>query len=346
MANFTETVSWKKFMAKLYGLGAAIVIVGALFKLQHWPGAGIMLTIGMSVEAVIFIFSAFEPLPHPDPHWEIVYPELASGFPAGYKAGHDGNAHGGSAKKSAPAVQQAVVTDGSSSVLAAVGGIDLSGVDTKGLAAGLNKLSETTSKLSDLSTAVASANVLAEKMQQASTSVANLTQSYDSSSQVLSESMNILSDSYQGAAKSISESGKQVGENVNKTGKQMVDVISAASESFATTFALIDQEVKSNLDSIKSNGGSYDKQVEALNKNMTALNTVYELQVQEASKYHKNNTQMGEQLTKLVEDLQRSAEENQTFRKGIAHLNESIAELNNIYGNMLSAVQTATKKRA
>lgn len=332
-------------MAKLYGLGAAIVIAGALFKLQHWPGAGLMLTIGMTTEAIIFIFSAFEPLPHPDAHWEIVFPELKTAFPKGYKSSHDhaGDAH---APQLARGGSAAPASGGGSEALVAAGSLDLSGVDTKNLAAGLNRLGETANKLNELSATVASANQLSEKMQQASASVANFAQSYENSSQVVSESMNILADSYQGAAKSVSDAGKNVGENVSKSGKQMVDVISTASESFATTFALIDQQVKVNLDGIKHNGGSYAKQVEALNKNMTALNTAYELQVQEASKYHKNNAQMGEHLGKLVEDLQRSAEENQTFRKGIADLNSSIAQLNSIYGNMLSAVQAATKKKA
>ena len=69
---------WKKFMAKLYGIGAAIVIMGALFKIMHWPFAGPMLVVGLSTEAVIFLFSAFEPI-HEDPNWELVYPELALG---------------------------------------------------------------------------------------------------------------------------------------------------------------------------------------------------------------------------------------------------------------------------
>src|SRR5437899_2049123 len=67
---------WKKFMAKLYGFGASVVIIGALFKIQHWPGAGIMLTVGLGTEAVIFFFSAFEPI-HEDIDWSLVYPELA-----------------------------------------------------------------------------------------------------------------------------------------------------------------------------------------------------------------------------------------------------------------------------
>ena len=67
---------WKNFMAKLYGFGAAIVIIGAMFKIMHWPGAGPMLVIGLSTEAVIFFFSAFEP-PHEEVDWSLVYPELA-----------------------------------------------------------------------------------------------------------------------------------------------------------------------------------------------------------------------------------------------------------------------------
>ena len=46
------------FMTKLYGWGASVVIIGALFKIMHWPGAGIVLTAGMVTEALIFFFSA------------------------------------------------------------------------------------------------------------------------------------------------------------------------------------------------------------------------------------------------------------------------------------------------
>ena len=51
---------FKNFMAKLYGFGAAVVILGALFKIMHWEGANYMLVVGLGTEAVIFFFSAFE----------------------------------------------------------------------------------------------------------------------------------------------------------------------------------------------------------------------------------------------------------------------------------------------
>lgn len=69
---------FKNFMAKLYGIGAAVVITGAMFKIMHWEGANIMLVVGLTTEAVIFMFSAFEK-PAADYDWTLVYPELASG---------------------------------------------------------------------------------------------------------------------------------------------------------------------------------------------------------------------------------------------------------------------------
>lgn len=61
-----------------YGMGAAVVIVGALFKLMHWPGASVMLIIGLLTEAGIFALSAFD-APEKELDWSLVYPELAGG---------------------------------------------------------------------------------------------------------------------------------------------------------------------------------------------------------------------------------------------------------------------------
>ena len=86
--NFVRSKVYKEVSAKLYGIGASVVIVGALFKINHWPGGTIMLIIGMGIEAVIFFVSAFEPL-HVTYDWSLVFPELA---------GMDEN-HGGEEKK-------------------------------------------------------------------------------------------------------------------------------------------------------------------------------------------------------------------------------------------------------
>lgn len=67
---------FKNFLAKMYGFGASIVILGAMFKILHWTGADAMLIAGLTTEAVIFFFSAFEK-PAPEYDWTLVYPELA-----------------------------------------------------------------------------------------------------------------------------------------------------------------------------------------------------------------------------------------------------------------------------
>jgi gliding motility-associated protein GldL len=417
MANFTESRGWKLFMAKLYGLGAAVVIVGALFKLEHFPGASIMLIVGMSVEAFIFVCSAFEPLPHPDPHWELVYPELAGGV-----AENEKKLPKGKHKKSAiegvevntVATGAAVGVAGSkanAAVIAASGGLDLSNVNVEKLTAGLNKLGETTDKLASLSDTAVAANALSEKMHHASLTVANFSQSYENSSQTLSESMHTLADTYQGTADVMSASGKQMGDDMGKMGrhmtkvmdevaddfaktmntsgkqlsddmgkagkqvanvmgvivenfakamddsskqmssevgmasKQMFDVVGNATENFAATFAVVDQHIKENLTQIMDGNVLYNKQVDELNKNLTALNTVYELQAQETEKYHRNSVIMGQHLEKFVTDLGHSSEENRTFTREITQLTKNIADLNEIYGSMLSAVQLATGRK-
>jgi hypothetical protein len=72
----TEAKWYKLMMPKLYGWGAAVVILGALFKIEHLPGASYMLMAGLGMEAIIFFFSAFEKQ-HVEPDWSLVYPELA-----------------------------------------------------------------------------------------------------------------------------------------------------------------------------------------------------------------------------------------------------------------------------
>ena len=70
---------YSAIMPKIYGIGASIVILGALFKINHYPGADLMLVIGLTTEAIIFFFSAFEPK-HKEPDWAKVYPELAPDY--------------------------------------------------------------------------------------------------------------------------------------------------------------------------------------------------------------------------------------------------------------------------
>ncbi|MFO8146524.1 MAG: gliding motility protein GldL [Bacteroidota bacterium] len=70
-----------KIMNMVYGLGASVVILGALFKIMHWPFGNEMLIIGLVTEAIVFAVSAFEPVDD-SLDWSLVYPELAGGVAA------------------------------------------------------------------------------------------------------------------------------------------------------------------------------------------------------------------------------------------------------------------------
>ena len=78
-----QSKNTKKLFNMAYGLGAAIVILGALFKILHWNlgpiSGGMVLAFGMIVEAIVFAISAFEPV-EDDLDWSLVYPELAGGM--------------------------------------------------------------------------------------------------------------------------------------------------------------------------------------------------------------------------------------------------------------------------
>ena len=83
-----QSKSSKKIMNMVYGLGASVVILGALFKLLHWEislgsiklGGGVLLATGLITEAIIFAIAAFEPIDE-GYHWERVFPELSGGEP-------------------------------------------------------------------------------------------------------------------------------------------------------------------------------------------------------------------------------------------------------------------------
>lgn len=84
-----QAKSSKRLFNMAYGLGASIVILGALFKILHWElgplNGGLLLAIGLITEAIIFAISAFEPVDD-DLDWALVYPELAGGAGSTRKA--------------------------------------------------------------------------------------------------------------------------------------------------------------------------------------------------------------------------------------------------------------------
>jgi len=300
--NVTELVQssgWKNFMAKLYGLGASIVIIGALFKIQHWALAGPMLTVGLLTEAVIFFFSAFEPL-HEEVDWTLVYPELA-----GIEDGEEFDQIPTS------------VGRGSSSALEKFDALLEQGEITPDLfnklGRGLSKLNDTTEKLSEISDAGAATTDYVNNIKQAAATVNSYTESYAQSTEELKDSVTKLSGSYDKTANLITESGS----NYQKL-----------SESFSL---------------IEGGSKSYNEQLESLNKNLSALNAVYELQLQGTDSHLKTSDTLYKNLDEMMADLQDTVEDTKKYREEVSKLGENLSALNTVYGNMLSAMNVMGK---
>lgn len=173
MSKISEILAgkgYKNFMAKLYGIGASIVMIGALFKLEHFSiftpkDATYMLTLGLIVEAIIFFFSAFEPL-HAEPDWSIVYPELWDSL------------HEGEERPEQPMVsttRRPTTTAPSMNQLTEM--LEKANINEATLAKlgdGINRLGDTASKLADISQAASVTSEYTKAMEQTAKSAAAL----------------------------------------------------------------------------------------------------------------------------------------------------------------------------
>ena len=295
LAELVQSSGWKNFIAKLYGLGASVVIVGALFKIQHWPLAGTMLTIGLLTEAVIFFFSAFEPL-HEEIDWTLVYPELA-GIP---EEGEELPAHGDGKHRDAAA--RGISGGGGGYAGGGAGSAALAKFDEmlekaeitpdlfQKLGVGMKKLGDATSNISAMGDISAASN------------------KYTGTINTANESLGKLADSYVATTKVINETGSNY--------KSIADSLSV----------------------IEVGGKSYQTQLESLNKNLSALNAVYELQKKGADDHLKESDALFKGLQGLMKDLSDSAGDTKKYREQITKLNDNLSALNNVYGNMLSAM--------
>ena len=162
-------------MAKLYGIGASVVMIGALFKLTHmslfgWSGmANFMLTLGLVVEAIIFFFSAFEPI-HVEPDWSLVYPEMWDLY------------HGEGTKPSEKATKtvrntnnaggnQDLITERLDEMFEKA---NINAHTMEKLSMGLAKLGDNAAKMAEVSEAVAATSNYAKAMNKASETVLEL----------------------------------------------------------------------------------------------------------------------------------------------------------------------------
>lgn len=252
--------AWKKFMAKLYGFGAAIVIFGAMFKIMHWPGAGIMLVAGLSTEAIIFIFSAFEPI-HNDPDWTLVYPELALGHGEDEGLEHEHHV--------AKVEDKGSVTEELDKMLEEA---KIEPELIKSLGDGLRSLSDATNKIGDVSNASLATNEYVESMRGASQKVDQLADSYVRASTAIMG----LADS-KDAGQSFGEEMQKLSGNLSALNNIYEMQLKGSSSHLESTSKLYSgiNELMQNLHDSLEDTKRYKDNMSDLARNLTALNTIY-----------------------------------------------------------------------
>jgi gliding motility-associated protein GldL len=269
-------------MGFAFGLGAAIVIIGALFKIMHWPFCNEMLILGLGTEAVLFTLSSFQ-LTHAEPDWSVYYPYL---IPVEDRATvaqeNDGTTRN--------LITHPVAVNG--------GGSGDGAGATEKVAELMEKAKIDQALLDRLGNAMRDLSHNAEQLKSVS-SAASATDSYVASLEDASKKMSSLSDAYQRASTSIA-----------------------------------------GLTSNTEAGESFGEQMQKVSKNLSALNNVYELQLQGSSAHLEATQGFQKQVSEMMHNLSASAEDTKLYRENMAVLAQNLTDLNNVYGNMLKAMRS------
>jgi len=353
LKNIVESKGYKSFMSKLYGWGAAVVILGALFKIQHYPGAGLMLGIGLGTEALIFFMSAFEPL-HVEPDWSLVYPELW-GLYHENEPHPDGFEIATSVKDMSIGKKLTPTQELDKMLEQAKIGPEL----IASLGEGMRSLSENALKLSGVSAAVGVTDTFVSNLSKASESVEKLNNVYDKTSQSLAQNVGV-NEELTNTLKNVTNSATKTSESFNafantvqqeiKANEEYVNSIKNATESaqsLASKYASSAENLTKAAQAIdfsEVDGKSYGEQIQKITKNLSALNAVYELQLQGTNDQLEKAQQMQKSVGEFVNNISASAESVQKYKEQAEVLARNLSALNTVYGNMLSAMNVNINK--
>ncbi len=292
MGHWAKFMHWygsyqgKNIVNIVYSVGASVVIIGAFFKILHWPGANYVLMMGMFTEAFLFIIGALDK-PHPEFHWDNVFPQLLE-FGADpallEEKSHQARPTllGGAGASTASA--QAINGE-TSAVVPSLGEKDLALLKD-----GIANLAKTAQQLSELGTVATSVTHLDTQLTAAGAA----------------------------AEKFVASQG----------------ALASVSESLSTAYSTLHTEVEKTANTTKAS----QQTAEAIGTKLSALNSIYELQI--------NALQAQTDLLKVVSanvtSISQSAAEAQKSHADYAHattvLAKQVADLNNVYGNMLNAL--------
>ena len=282
--KLVRSKAYKTFMGYLYGWGAAVVIFGALFKINHWPGGTIMLILGMGTEVIIFFMSAFEP-PHKEFDWTLVYPQLAGMLPI------DGeNKEGNPEVEGEAAPEQMEASDP--------------------LTQQLNKMLE-------------DANISPDLIERLGVGMSNLADS--------AASMNNMATATAATDKFVSNM-----DTAAEAAGQLYQSMKDAPEAVAT----LSNIYKETAQSLSAGDVSYVDEMKKMASSLSSINAMYEMQLQNSTAQLEATKEVQERMQSMMVNFADSAEGILQYKQQVDALTKKVSELNNVYGNMLAAMQT------
>ncbi|MGM9759169.1 MAG: gliding motility protein GldL [Parabacteroides sp.] len=288
----------------LYSWGASIVVLGALFKLLHLPYANQILFVAMITESIVFFISAFE---HPsnEYHWEDVFPVLKSRNPMDRPDfSGSGNTN---VNESEPAVNAEVAAAAREAGLQGgtfVQGATISGGGSLNIAGSLNVTEEDTKNLSESIKKLSGAAEQISKMAE----LTEATQKYLEQLSSMSAHMERFS--------------------------QVTNSLTNVSDTLLNSY----KSITDNSDGINQNSRGYVQQMELLNRNISGLNTIYEIQLKSISSQIESIEHINGGLTRIREMYDGSVVDSSVFRNETEKMTRQLAELNQVYARLLQAM--------
>lgn len=254
MSKLGKVTGFKRYLHLASCFGASVVIIGALFKIMHWPGASAALIAGLGTEALLFVLFGLD-IPHEEVDWTLAYPELAG-------MGHEEiREHDTDSNLPITAQLDNLLAD-------AKIGPEL----IESLSSGMRNLGESANKIADISNATAATNEYVDSVKKASSNVSHLSETYSKAA----ESISSLAQA--------NDAGASIGESMNMVSKNLsalnatyeLQLQSSRSNLEATTkFYEGLGELMRNLNDSIDDTKKYREEMASLSNNLTALNTVY-----------------------------------------------------------------------
>ena len=314
--EFVSSEKGKRFFNFAYSIGAAIVILGALFKILHLAGGNFMLSLGMGIEVLMFILTAFD-APAKEYKWEEVFPVLKSNDPNDRPEFKGGGGGGGFVGNMPIGVNTGEGTTANMQEGTAVGGgtiiigggampyvspedakrtagipsdIQLDETDTQSLSQSIQRLSTAAEQLSKMAELTSATQNYLEQL----SAISNQMEQFKRATESLTQVSNVLLESY--------------------------------------------RNITDNSDNITSHSQGYVTQMEELNRNLAGLNTIYEIQLKSISSQLDNIDRVNIGLRTIRDMYESSVDDSTRYCKETERMTTYMSQLNSVYENMLAAM--------